>query len=328
MVSLNKLKKKAVLVGLHKTKFISDRISYPLIKKINGSNLLRDALNIDKYEDLVRLDSNGITCLREDNKFVSRFKANKNKGHNLKYLTGVFAILAALGFEQDSLNALSLMGAAGTVTDFNPDQSPETNSVAGRVKFESTANTFTFYHDRATGSSALSSSQGTCALRSSVTFSLYLEITRGFALFDTSILGADTISDAVMRLFVTAKTDAFTEGIDIVSSTPASDTNLVTADFDQLGSTSFANIAIASITTSAYNDFTLDAGGISNIDGAGISKFGQRITADTTDTEPTWIILAKSEVVIDSPATAGQEPELRVTHSGAASFTPKQTLIF
>jgi hypothetical protein len=49
----------------------------------------------------------------------------------------------------------------------------------------------------------------------------------------------------------------------IVAATPAATNNVVDADFDQVGSTSFANIAYASIAA-GYNDFTLDVTQIKN----------------------------------------------------------------
>lgn len=115
------------------------------------------------------------------------------------------------------------------------------------------------------------------------------QISRGFFLFDTSALpdGA-TISSAVLSLCSTgdgAYLNQDTTSLDIVSSNPAADNNLVTGDFDQVGSTSFGNITLASWTTSdgTYNDITLNASGIAAISKTGITKLGCRIKKDLDD---------------------------------------------
>ena len=100
---------------------------------------------------------------------------------------------------------------------------------------------------------------------------------RAFFLFDTAAIpdGA-SISGAVLSLFG----DAFayinntSSNVDIVATNPASNNNLVAGDFGNCSFTSFASIAQSSLSQSAYNDFTLNASGITNISKTGISKFG------------------------------------------------------
>jgi hypothetical protein len=69
--------------------------------------------------------------------------------------------------------------------------------------------------------------------------------------------------------------------MDIVSSTPVSDTVLANGDYGNTGTTPFSSVAYASLATANYTDFSLNAGGISNVSKTGISKFGLRINWDT-----------------------------------------------
>jgi hypothetical protein len=110
----------------------------------------------------------------------------------------------------------------------------------------------------------------------------YAEIYRSFFLFDTSGLGAAaTISAATFSVYVTAKSNDDNDGTDyirLVTTTPASNTTLVTQDFDQISFTAQTATSpdITSISTAAYQDYTLNATGIGNVSKTGITKFGLR----------------------------------------------------
>lgn len=123
-------------------------------------------------------------------------------------------------------------------------------------------------------------------LRATATTDEYHTVQRSIFLFDSSALGSGaTILSAVFSLNGTfALTSLGEDSIDIVSSSPASDSNLVTGDYAQLGSTSFSNLTTVGWAVDSYNDFTLNAGGISNISKTGISKFGARLEQDRTGT--------------------------------------------
>jgi len=82
-----------------------------------------------------------------------------------------------------------------------------------------------------------------------------------------------------------------TPDIDIYTSTPAINTSLVAGDYQQIGSTSQtgAPISYADWSTTGYNDFTLDAVGLGNINKTGISKFGVRnANYDVSGSPPNW----------------------------------------
>ena len=112
-------------------------------------------------------------------------------------------------------------------------------------------------------------------------------IDRMFLLFDTSALGSDTIDIATLSIYVNSKVNQVNDGndfINIYTTSPASDSALVTADYDQIGTTvQSTSIDIGSVSTSAYNAFVLNATGEGNIDGSGVTKFGVREGHDVTD---------------------------------------------
>ena len=154
-------------------------------------------------------------------------------------------------------------------------------SVDGYVRRSGSNITFSDIRDGAgTGSNYTDSDANIARLQANTSTDRYQVMQRAIILFDTSPLtAAATISAGVLSLFgQDAVANLGTAGFecDIVASTPASDTVLADSDYAQLGLTVFSSIAYASFQVEAYNDFTLDANGITNITKEGISKFGGR----------------------------------------------------
>lgn len=121
----------------------------------------------------------------------------------------------------------------------------------------------------------------------------YIEMVRTIYTFDTSPLGTGATITAAVLSFFGLGTGVNTLGggtYNVFGATPAANNDLVAADYSQLGTTAFATaIAFASWSESAYNDFTLNASGISNINKTGISRFGGREDAhDAQNSAPTW----------------------------------------
>lgn len=132
-----------------------------------------------------------------------------------------------------------------------------------------------------------------CGWNGSGTVNQFSRLDRAIAMFDTSSLGVGAVVTACdLGLYHTTKTtpsDATANklAVHIVSSTCASPATIVSTDYGSNGSTSFVNIAFASLTGSAYNTFTLDANGIANINVNGFSKFGIITGADILNSAPT-----------------------------------------
>lgn len=121
-------------------------------------------------------------------------------------------------------------------------------------------------------------------------------IFRGFFPIDTSVL-PDTavISAAILKLYITDKLDLYNgtgyDYVALVQTTQASTSTLITEDFDQCGdidnaAKGSANIDITVLSTSAYNDFTLNATGTSWISKTGWTMLGMRDGYDQQDVFP------------------------------------------
>ena len=97
-------------------------------------------------------------------------------------------------------------------------------------------------------------------------------------------------------------------------------------DYDSLGTTVFATISYASYSTTAYNDFSLDANGIANIDIVNVNstEFGTRLTWDTTGTfGGVWSSGLNSNFSSSFADAAGttQDPKLVVIFSLPGSYS-------
>ena len=108
-----------------------------------------------------------------------------------------------------------------------------------------------------------------------------------------------------------------------MSSTPASNDNLVNADKSQVGTTDFGRSAQQdTLTAGAYNDITLNANGLTNISKTGISKFGGvfGFDFDNTTTGLTWasgVFQAVSTAFADTAGTTN-DPKLVITYTPAS----------
>jgi hypothetical protein len=145
--------------------------------------------------------------------------------------------------------------------------------------------------------------------------------------FVTSAVGSDTVDDATLSLYGRGRYDqtGSDPDITIVEVSPASDDDIVNADYGTFGSTSFAAIAAPSISTSAFNDFVFNAAGEAAINGAGISHFGCRHSWDNSGSfGGTWasgVYWGAWFFSADQSGTSN-DPVLVVNHSAAAGGNP------
>jgi hypothetical protein len=200
-----------------------------------------------------------------------------------------------------------------------PDADPETTSVDGYISKDGSSWATT--RDAAIGDAAFGSSTF-LQITTDRTGGHDYAISRAFVLFDTSSLGdSDTITDATLDLYVTAITNADDDGNDylsLVSSAPASNTALITSDYNDVGSTEYGNVPdIGSLTTSAYNTLTLTEAGRDTISKTGVSKFALREGHDFNNSAPGGenTVTAYSA---DRTGTA-EDPKLTITYTSAVS---------
>ena len=143
-----------------------------------------------------------------------------------------------------------------------------------------------------------------------------------------------TVTAATWSIYNTAKLDGGTETQGLVDSTPgasidASDYANFTVDSD----TTVATKTINATTTSAYNDYTLDATGLTYIQVAGTTCLGLRLSKDYAETSShasapgtsaTHATYSTSE-----EAGTGQDPKMAITYTAApAAVVPVNPIIW
>lgn len=166
---------------------------------------------------------------------------------------------------------------------YYPDADPESTSVDGYVY--KTADIWADCRDAVSGSSSVDDSVNIWATAdyNDPTYAVY----RVFLLYDTSALpDTATVSAATLSVYGQSQFSN-ASNINIYLSTPASNTGLVTADYDQVGAVAQSTaIATAAWSTSGYNDFALND--MTKISLTGVSKFGAReVDHDVNNSAPT-----------------------------------------
>jgi len=218
-----------------------------------------------------------------------------------------------------------------TLTKY-PDPDPETNTVDGSVEHNvGTYTTWAAIRDGAgTGAYPTVASEAAQWIAAGDAAGTWQVIARGIFLFDTSALTADaSISATVLSLYGQSKQDVegWTPNLDIYTSAPASNTDLVAGDFDSLGTVSQTGspITYASFSTAGYNDFTFNATGKGNVSKTGVSKFGSRnANYDVANSAPAFTAFASNGIAVyyaDQAGTAN-DPKLVVEYSLSVSLTP------
>jgi|GEM_PF-2542591 len=148
-----------------------------------------------------------------------------------------------------------------TDVTYNPDPHTETSSVDGQAQLIS-SNTWAYIVGSVAGSSASDTAQsGFVAQAWRENDSTSRALTRGFFLFDTDgIPAGSTINSATLSIYGATSADGgnLDPNINIYSSSPASNTAIITDDYDQVGSTAFSTaIAFDSWNQSGYKIFLL-----------------------------------------------------------------------
>lgn len=159
-------------------------------------------------------------------------------------------------------------------------------------------------------------------------------IRRIFHLFDTSgLTSGASISSATYQWYCTTINSNTDRGVAVVTTNPASNTNLVQADFNAAGKSRSAldsptegatRISFASLTTSAYNGNSLNATGLSWINKTGVSKFGlNEAEFDIDNVDPDNLSYA-SFIAADTAGTS-TDPKLVVVYTVAGGGTTNQS---
>jgi hypothetical protein len=206
-----------------------------------------------------------------------------------------------------------------------PDPDPETTTVDGRVyRNPGGAGEIWATIIAGVGTHAQDSLNPVAmiSITATTTTSQFNFMTRGITLFDTSALTASaTISAATYSLYGVNKADGLsgTPDINAYAPSPAANTSLATGDYETFGSTALSTaVTYAGWSTTAYNDFALNAAGLSNISKVGVSNFGVRnANYDVAASSPPWVSSGNSNIQCNAAEASGtgNDPKLVVTYT-------------
>lgn len=203
---------------------------------------------------------------------------------------------------------------------FYPDADTESTSVDGYVARQSVNEALaTIIAGAGNGSSDVVGNNDLALVVASATTNQYQIIRRGIFLFDTSSLTSSAnIISSTLSLYVTITNNNLggSASFSLVQSTPASNTALANSDYGNVGSTLQAtSLTVSSLLTSAYNSFTLNAAGLSNISKTGITKFGTRMESDRSGSGLTWSSSARESVEGNYSDAGSNKPRLLVIYT-------------
>lgn len=217
-----------------------------------------------------------------------------------------------------------------TTSTFYPDADTETSSFDGYVLRGGIDETFATIRNGAGTGTNDSTDLITTQLRPSSTTDQYDNCIIGLMVFNTaSIPDTDTVSAATLSMYGLSKASYLdADEVTIASATTASNTGASTSDYaNSMGGTEYASarIAYASWDTAGYNDFSLNASGISAISLTGVSKFsfhlGWLFDNSFGGTWRTNISNQATSVNSNAAEHTGttQDPKLVVVHSAVTS---------
>src|SRR3990167_840216 len=172
-----------------------------------------------------------------------------------------------------------------TESTINPDADPETTTTDGNVQRTGTDLTWADIRD-GVGTSASDTSvtiDSPELTSSAATANRWDAMKRAITLFKTDLIGpSGSVSAATYGLYVSNISDAFGQNARMVTSNPASNTALVSADYTTLGTATQAtgDLDLSTLSNNAYNTWTLTSTGIGNISKVGVTKFGVRLSGD------------------------------------------------
>ncbi len=162
----------------------------------------------------------------------------------------------------------------------------------------------------------------------STTTNQFQTLVRSIMTFNTAqigLLGTDvSILSATLSLFGGAKANALggSPDVHIAGATPASNNDVVAADYSQCGTTSFGSVVYASISTSGYNNIVMNDSGLANINVSGISKFSGRLSWDINNSfTGVWASNGDAIVQMNSKDSGLGDPKLTVVYSLKNHFT-------
>lgn len=175
----------------------------------------------------------------------------------------------------------------------------------------------------ATGSLASSTGNSTQVYADNQADFVNRYIDRAIFQFDlTAVPSGATITAAVLSLYCSSFDATAGGAIGIVSGSPASSTSLATSDFGNVGSTEYiTRVNISALSFPVYKDFTLNASGISYLQGkiGSTAALVLRTSFDIDNSAPTANSYSSAAFSTVEASGSSQDPYLTVTYTPAAA---------
>jgi hypothetical protein len=224
-----------------------------------------------------------------------------------------------------NLTGNRLAAARFTHVTFHPDADTESTTVDGIYGYAGADDSWANVYAHAGNQVGDSDPEDACPVISTGGSSGDFDILRvGCFLFDTAAIpDGDSKDSGTFSLFGTAIADTLSQTVRMTKSAPASNTELAATDFQNRVHTmqSDTSIAFGSFSASGYNDFALNAAGLTSVQLDGVTKFGCECLADNTNTAPSHASETTAYVSIKFADQSGDtnDPKLVVVHSISAA---------
>ena len=287
---------------------------------------------------VIRVGRSSITCaldMTPDGRLVklSVFNTSIRYANRIRYFWKDFCRIAKAHYSHSEfgLHKWDITGRlAATVTTVTPDPHPETNTCDGRLIQNPAQQVWSTFYAIADSVFAIDNdSRASSNLTAGSTTDYWINAEHMIAMYLTTAVGTDVVSAGKQSLFFYV-----TDGINDLSATMsiggansfASNTSLSTGDWDaQTLTRYFDDETFADIITggAAYYEFTMNAAGLSGVNGSGVSAYSMMTDAWMDDAEPTWGSGDSSRVTFWLAEDTGdtRQPELELTHEAAAAPT-------
>ena len=234
--------------------------------------------------------------------------------------------------QEKHTNERIVTGKIGNTTStFYPNASPESTSVDGSVGRTPVDEVWSSMRG-GTGTSAVDDQTKIDNIISTwnlTTSGRWQGTWLGVVLFDTSPIGSgQTVNSATYSIagHNDYQNEAFNQSVVATNANPTSNTALAAGDYTNWTTTmstevSASRIAVSSWThdDATYNNFTLNAAGLTNVNATGISKFGFMMSGIFDNSEPTWLgnkVVRAAGVAADVAGTSA-DPKLVVEHTAS-----------
>lgn len=233
---------------------------------------------------------------------------------------------------ENDINPLEGSVGETTLTAY-PDASSGSTTVDGYVRRNGVNETYaTIKAGAGTNSGTTGTAGSFFATQSTTTSNQFQANLRSIFTFDTSdITDGATIDSATFSLYGSSKGNdlnwsAADASLAVVGVSPANNNDIANADYGNFGSTRFAtDLAQASISTTGYNDISLNASGLAIISDTGITKLGVRSAADLDTASPGWVSDKYTNVNGVFADTAGTTSDPKLVVNYTAGGTPPPT---